>query len=675
MRGVPRWLWSREAGENAPLTTEPTEIAPDAGSAGRLRLHLPISLRWAVVALGLVCFVALSFPLTREMSSSGTVRDTAVLPLGTGAPVPGAHNTRSIISDVYGYVILPHSTGRVDVPLRFAPLDGKRTLLRLWAAGAPGSSTYVWLISGHGHHHLLGVANHWNARQFDVTRYLSPLSTSPRATLQVLASNHTGVATLVLDQIAQTQASKAVAITAPGWAVALWIALAVATVLLAAGWLRRHWLLVAVSAAAVYLLWHEVPGMSLTPLEAQTELLWRAAQQADWLSFHHGLWWGSWTGLSSLSVQLFHAMTPLVGKGDAGARGAGALLGVFAVLAIYAAGNRVAGRRGALAASICALAIDPFRMQASLGLPVGVLALSGALFVSALHAFLTVRRTTQMALLAGAGALMCLADPIWIPGIVLALIVVAVAYAGPGRRMRLLGVGLLVLGVLMLPNRASTADQGKGDPFADVNTMVRYARNLEFAGRGYGAPAPAAVDADPLHAGRSVALGTYLFVDHSLPVAVGGALSGTHKLFSVLTQRERSGAFGVIAFVLAVAGGLYLLLIPRLRMLVLIPWLVSAPGLFLASKGAADPLAAGMGLWPALLVGGGVLVYALCRLLEERVHVPGLTRAWASLRHALTAVPKAAPTPSSQPSREKQLDGDLSGEQTRAKRAQDVPVA
>jgi hypothetical protein len=472
------------------------------------------------------------------------------------------------------------------------------------------------LIDHGGRRHFLGRAQGWIGRPFDVN---SDVAGGSLVVLEISASNPTASPALILDQIAQSQAPSSVVVTAQGWMVGLWLALIVGIVLLATKRLRRHWTLVAITGVGGYFLWRAIPGMSLYPLDGQAALIWPTVQKASWVGFHSGLWWGSWIGLSSLTVQLFHAVTPLVGTGSAGARGAGALLGIAAVIAIYAVGNRVAGRRGAVIATVSALLADSFRLEVGLGSSIPVLALAAALFLYAVHVCLTRTGRQEIILLAGAGLLMCLANPMWIPGVVIAIVVMALAYAPAGQRMHVLGVGLLALTLLTLPNRISTADQNGGDPFADINHEIRSARNVEFAGHGrHGAPSLAALRRDPTGSGSPVGLGDYLFVDHSLPVAAGTTLTGGYKAIGSFAVRDETQLAGLLAFVLMVAGLAYLLILPRLRMLFIVPLLVSAPSLFLASRHVTLPFEAGMGIWPALLVGSGVLVYAISRPIENQ---------------------------------------------------------
>lgn len=578
-------------------------------------------MRWVGLAVTLAATFALSLSVIPRMHSSGNVVDTIVYPLGAQTPPPRARHGQAIVENSYGYVLTAHAAGKVDIPLRFTTKHGQRSLLRLWAIGHGPVDIRVALIDHGGQRHFLGRAVDWIGRPFDVT---GDVADKNRVVLEVSASNPTASPALILDQVAQSQGSPSVVVTAQGWTVGVWLALIVSTVLLATNRLRRHWMLVGITGVGGYFLWRAIPGMSLYPLDAQAALTWPTVQKASWLGFHNGLWWGSWVGVSSLTVQLFHAVTPLVGTGSAGVLGAGALVGILAVIAVYAVGNRVAGRRGAVIAAVSALLADSFRLGAGLGTSIPVLALAAALFLYAVHVCLTRPGCQEIVLLAGAGLLMCLANPLWIPGIVIAIVVMALAYAPAGRRMRVLGAGLLALTLLTLPNRISTAAQNGGDPFADINHEIRSARNVEFAGHNiHGAPSLAAFRRDPIDSGGPVGLGDYLFVDHSVPVAVGATLTGGYDAFKSFSVRNETELAGLFTFLLMVTGLAYLLILPRLRMLFVVPLLVSAPSLFLASRHMILPFEAGMGIWPALLVGSGVLVYAVSSPIEKlaRAHL------------------------------------------------------
>jgi hypothetical protein len=639
MRGIPRLRWPSRARRTKSELGGRSRIRGAAlPRAGLWRRATPYPrMRWAALAVTLAATLALSFAVIPKMYSSGDVVDTTVLPLGAQTPAPHARASGTIIENSYGYVLTAHAAGKVDIPLRFTTQSGQRSLLRLWASGLGQVDIRATLIDHGGRRHFLGRAQDWIGRPFDVT---SDVAGGSRVVLEVSASNPTASAALILDQVAQSQASPSVVVTAQGWIVGVWLALIVSTVLLATNRLRRHWMLAVITGIGGYLLWRPVPGMSLYPLDTQAALIWPAVQKASWLGFHSGLWWGSWAGVSSLAVQLFHAVTPLVGTGSAGALGAGALLGIMAVIAIYAVGNRVAGRRGAVIAAVSALLADSFRLEVGLGTSIPVLALAAALFLYAVHVCLTRTGRQEIILLAGAGLLMCLANPMWIPGIVIAIVVMALAYAPAGQRMRVLGVGLLALALLILPNRISTADQNGGDPFADINHEIRSARNFEFAGQDrHGAPSLAAFRRDPTGSGSPVGLGDYLFVDHSVPVAVGATLTGGYKAIGSFAVRDETKLAGLLAFVLMVAGLAYLLILPRLRMLFIVPLLVSAPSLFLASRHVTLPFEAGMGIWPALLVGSGVLVYAISNPIENqaRAHLRGFHFGRHSFRAVGTA--------------------------------------
>src|SRR3989442_432195 len=76
---------------------------------------------------------------------------------------------------------------------------------------------------------------------------------------------------------------------------------------------------------------------------------------------------------------------PITGTGAAGARVASMLVGVLAIVAIYALGRRVAGLVGAGAAVTLALICDPFRDSLSSGNSVAVLVLASCIFLLAMH--------------------------------------------------------------------------------------------------------------------------------------------------------------------------------------------------------------------------------------------------------------------------------------------------
>jgi hypothetical protein len=131
------------------------------------------------------------------------------------------------------------------------------------------------------------------------------------------------------------------------------------------------------------------------------------------------------------------------------------------------------------------------------------------------------------------------------------------------------------------------------------------ARNAEFLATGrHGAPTPAQAGRDPL-AGEPVTLAGYVFGDHSLTQVAGSTLVGGQRALA---------AFGVSA--VALLGVAYLLLLPRLRRLALVPLLIPLPTLFIAGRTAADPFAAAAVWWPVLPASAAVLAYAAVALVR-----------------------------------------------------------
>ena len=103
---------------------------------------------------------------------------------------------------------------------------------------------------------------------------------------------------------------------------------------------------------------------------------------------------------------------------------------------------------------------------------------------------------------------------------------------------------------------------------------------------------------------------------------MGGSLSGAQDALDAFAERKESRLAGLIAFVLALAGSVYLLILPRLRQLLLLPLLIAAPALFFVSRGAMASFAGGAAIWPAFAIAAGVLAYAAAHLVAGRVRIP-----------------------------------------------------
>jgi hypothetical protein len=156
----------------------------------------------------------------------------------------------------------------------------------------------------------------------------------------------------------------------------------------------------------------------------------------------------------------------------------------------------------------------------------------------------------------------------------------------------------------------SVAHQSAGDLTADATLRTTLARNIEFLGRGHSAPPDAAAFAAHPYGGQPVGLGSYVFGDHSLSVVAGGTLSGAYDGLAASAHRPDTKVVGLLAFLVELVGLVFLLLLPRLRLLVLIPAMVALVPWFLDSRGSFPPFVAQAAFWPAMLVGAATVAYA-----------------------------------------------------------------
>jgi hypothetical protein len=374
-----------------------------------------------------------------------------------------------------------------------------------------------------------------------------------------------------------------------------------------------------------------VESGALQPLISDT---WTPALHAKWLDIDRGLLSGTFGSSPHLAVQLFHALTPLTGSGDAGGRVAGMLVGILAIGAVYALGRRVAGPLGAVTAVSCALLADPFRQSLTTGNSTGVLVLAACLFLMAVHRVLLRGDYKAMVLLGGTGALAILAEPLWWPGILVATALMALRYSTACSARRALAVALLALVVLSLPSRVSIAHQHGGDLNADVVLRATETRNIEFVGRGHGAPPDRAALAAAPAGGPKVGLGAYILGDHPLSVAAGGTLSGAYDGVAAAGARPQTKLPGLIAFLVGLIGVVFLLLLPRLRLLVLVPALVSLVPWFFVSRDHLPVFARETAFWPALLVGAACVAYALRQVTRQRIDPSALAEPVLSRRPA-----------------------------------------
>lgn len=558
--------------------------------------------------------------------ASGDLQEVGALSLGSDNSLVQAVTRGDVSEDENGYRVGGDGQATVTVPLSLpTPREG-RTLVRIWAYGPEGVTTTVVLNSADGAERTLGQPGQWVGETFDVSRE----ARSGTARLRVTSENTLDDSVLFFDRVAPVAAPDSATVTASAWSVGLLVLLTSSALLALAGRIHRHWPLPLVLAGTAGLIWSEILDKSLEPLAPDVAATWNAATEASWFGFHDGLLWGSWQTLSSLGVQVLHAFTPIVGTAAVSARSASLLAALVALAAVYAFGNRAAGRLGGLVAIGLAIAATPFRDAAIAGSTLPVLVLAGALLGYSIHACLAQATPLAIVLLAGGVTIVTLADPAWLPGGLAVIAIVAAACGEKGQRLRVLGIGLLATFVLLTPHLASSAAQNDGSLFSNMSARAIAARNAEFQGAGHGSPTPLELATDPL-GGRPVTLPGYLFGDHSVSQFIGGVLSGGQESLAAFGEASGPLAIGGLAFGLAVIGVLYVLILPRLRLLVLLPPLVAAPTLFIASRTDADPLAAGAVIWPPMLVCAGILAYAVVSLARPTVE-PRL----ATLRHLRT---------------------------------------
>jgi len=564
--------------------------------------------------------------------ATGPLVQMNAVKLGTSAPAGEQQARGAIQENRYGFLVKPYGVAHVTVPVDLPTRAQARTLLRLWVYGSSAVQTNVALVAADGSRRSLGYTGVLVGNTFDVT----DLARGGPALLEVTSVNHLAEPVLFLDGVAPVLAPHTAIATASTWPVTLLVLLVTSALLAVFGRLRRHWPLPLALAAFAALVWPHIPPASLDPLPVASMATWNDALSASWFGFHDGLLWGSWNGVSSLATQLYHAFVPIVGNATVSARSSALLAALLAVAAVYALGHRAAGRIGAIAAALITLAASPLRDAAVEGSALPVLVLAGTLLLYGLHACLGKATPVAVALLAAGLSLAVLAEPLWLAGAVVALPIVVLVYGERGSRWRALGAGALVALILVGPHIVSTAAQNNGRLFADVDARAVAARNAEFSGGGHGAPSAADLQSNPAATGQPVTLGGYVFGDHSLGQVAGSTLTGGQRAVSAF------GAGGSplsdIAFAFALIGVAYVLILPRLRALALVPLLVSLPALFVAGRINIDDFAAGAVWWPVLPVSAAILAYATIHLARPRLE-PRLAAARRRARRYVDARP------------------------------------
>ena len=583
--------------------------------------------RWGPAVALLVAFVSVSVAVVPRIEAEGSAR-TAYYELESGQSVPGLR-VRGLRRQVYGFEARDFSSGRVSFPFSAeSPRPGERTDLLVSAGGGPAVSTQVTLIDTAGVRHELGRPTRWINHRVDVTSLLRGRG----ARLEITARNRSAMPALVADQVTVATYPPGAVPDAGRGEVALWVALALLAAVALLGRVRRDALLAVAGGLAAYLVWPSIVDDALEPPPTE---LWEPATDARWVDLERGLLSGTFDGLSSLAVQLFHALTPVTGTGLAGARTASMLVGVLALVAVYALGRRVAGLPGAVVAVACLLLADPFRLDMANGKPTTTLVLAACLFLLAVHRALVVADRRAMLLLGAGGALAILAEPTWWPGVLAAIVLLAVRHTPSGMARSALVTALLALVIVSLPSRVSVAHQSEGDLNGDVVARATLARNVEFVGRGHGAPGDREeLEADP-RGGSRVGLFDYVVGEHSPTVVAGGILDGAYKGLSAAAERPDSKLPGLIAFVIQLIGLVFLLVVPWLRPLVLVPAMLAAIPWFFAGRDVSEPLAAHAAFWPATLVGAAVVAYAVEQAVRPWLRMPRfaqVARQWVSSR-------------------------------------------
>jgi hypothetical protein len=605
------------------------EVPETRAAAGRR-----LAGRWAPAASVVVALAIASAIVIPRMQADGNAHITSY-ELDAGQPAPGLHVQGSMERNVYGFVVGGFGAGATAFDVTVEPRPGERTVLVVSGGGGPGVSSELSLIDQSGIRHVLGRPVRWRAHAVDI----STLTRGGQVRLEFAATNERAAPALIADRVQVVSYPPDAIPRASRWEVAAWVALCVLLALVALRRLRRDGVLVAAAGLLAFVVWPAVKAGALEPLSSN---LWDSAVGASWFGLDKGLVSGTFGDQSALAVQLFHALTPVTGTGAGGARIASMIVGVLALVAIYALGRRVAGPVGAATAVTCALLADTFRLGLSSADSTGALVIAACLFLLAVHGVLRHAGRGSMIALGAAGAIAILAQPLWWPGVLAAIVLLALRYAPSGGRRAALGAALLVLVLVSLPSRISVAHQADGDLNADVIELATVARNIEFVGRGKGAPPDsAALSANP-SSGPQVGLGDYVLGDHSLTVVAGGALSGGYDGLSAAAQRPETKIVGLLAFIIELAGVVYLLLLPRLRLLVAIPALLALVPWFFTSRGAAPPFAAGTAFWPALLLGAATVGYAVREATRERIAMPPFVDA---LRNRVSAAGRRAGRP------------------------------
>jgi hypothetical protein len=140
-----------------------------------------------------------------------------------------------------------------------------------------------------------------------------------------------------------------------------------------------------------------------------------------------------------------------------------------------------------------------------------------------------------------------------------------------------------------------------------------------------------------------VGLGSYVFGDHSLSVVAGGTLAGAYDALATAGARPETAVVGLLAFIIELAGVVYLLILPRLRLFVVIPAMLALVPWFLSDRVGHSVFLTVAAFWPAMLLGGATVVYAAWQLVEPRIQRSTLGSALGKRTAPLLARLRRAP--------------------------------
>jgi hypothetical protein len=558
----------------------------------------------AAVGAALVAFAVVSLLLIPRIHADGVV-GISTYELGTDHPAPGVRVKGAARADADGYRVGNYSSGRVTFTVRAPAGHDSRTRLIVWGGGGSAVSSTLTLVDAAGRRHVLGSPASWQAHPVDVTAFgQGPLR------LEFAADNTGTGAQLFADQVRVATYRSGAVPEAGRWEAAAWVALGALLALVVFRRPVRDFVLVAAAPLATYIAWpHVITGM----LQPSGGDLADPVAHAKWLDLDHGLLSGTFDANSALAVQLFHVLSPITGTGTAGVRTASLLVGVLALVVVYALGARLAGFAGGLAALAFALLSDPFRASLGSGDSTSTLILSSCLFLLAAHRSLVRGDRTAMIGLGVTGALMILALPICWPGVLAAVGVLVLRSAAGVRTRTALAVAFVTLGLVLLPSRIGLAHQSGGAADADVVQLASGANTIELG------PLP---DGSP----REIGLVDYL-TSHTPRELAGGTLHGASDGLSAASERGETKLVGLLALVAGVAGTAILLVLPGLRLLVIAPALVALVPWFFEERGALPPFPAEAMFWPVLPLGAAALAYTVVQLSRGRLARPRRLRA------------------------------------------------